>query len=91
MKKNLNFENEYDLTVEPGDKIQVLSLIKKITDNKPGLVQEAKLNIKETIQGGVYIYFGNTSAFDAPTLRVIKNFLNKFKYKRPVINEEENC
>lgn len=90
MKKNLNFDNEYDLRVGPEEKIQVLSLIKKISDNKPGLVQEAGLKIKETIEGGVYVSFSNTSAFDDATLRVIKNFLNQFKYKKPVISDE-NC
>ena len=90
MKKNLNFENEYDLKVGPEDKIPVLSLIKKISDNKPGLVQEAGLKIKEDVKGGVYVYFGNTSAFDDATLRVIKNFLNQYKYKKPSIKEMED-
>ena len=90
MKKNLNFENEYDLRVESEDKVKVLSLIKKISDNKPGLVQEAKLRIKEEIKGSVYVYFGNVSAFDDQTIRVIKNFLNQYKYKKPV-QTEENC
>lgn len=90
MKKNLNFENEYDLIVSTEDKIPVLSLIKKISDNKPGLVQEAKLKIKEDIKGGVYVYFGNTSAFDDSTLRVVKNFLNQYKYKKPSIKEMED-
>ena len=90
MKKNLNFENEYDLTVSVEDKIPVLSLIKKISDNKPGLVQEAKLKINEDVKGGVYVYFGNTSAFDAATLRIIKNFLNQYKYKKPSIQEIED-
>jgi|APGre2960657444_1045066.scaffolds.fasta_scaffold414168_1 hypothetical protein len=90
MKKNLNFENEYDLTVSTEDKIPVLTLIKKITDNKPGLVQEAKLKIKEDVKGGVYVYFGNTSAFDDATLRIIKNFLNQYKYKKPSIKEMED-
>lgn len=90
MKKNLNFENEYDLRVSAEDKIPVLSLIKKISDNKPGLVQEAKLKINEDVKGGVYVYFGNTSAFDDATLRIIKNFLNQYKYKKPSMQEMED-
>jgi hypothetical protein len=76
IKPNLNFYNEYHAIIEPANRSKALGLLKKMSDAKPGLMQQAKITIKDEIDGGLDIFMSNTSAFDEPTKRVIFNFLN---------------
>lgn len=90
MKPNLNFHNEYYATIQSSDRMAVLALFKKMSDNKPGLFQDAKIQIKDEVKGTLSVYVGNLSAFEDATKNVILKFLNAFKYKRPEYTEE-NC
>jgi hypothetical protein len=90
MKPNLNFHNEYYVTIQSVDRLAVLALFKKMSDSKPGLFQDAKIRIKDNVKGTLDVYIGNMSAFDVTTKNVILKFLNTFKYKKPDITEN-NC
>ncbi len=90
MKANKNFENQYEAVIQPKDREKALSIFKKMSESKPGLFQEAKVSIKDQLNGGLYILIDNTSAFDESTINVIRKFLNQLQYKRD-INDEENC
>ena len=90
MKPNLNFHNEYYVTIQSVDRLTVLALFKKMSDSKPGLFQDAKIRIKDNVKGTLDVYIGNMSAFDVTTKNVILKFLNTFKYKKPE-RTEENC
>lgn len=76
IKPNLNFYNEYHAIIEPTNRSKALDLLRKMSDAKPGLMQQAKINIKDEIDGRLDIFIGNTSAFDKSTKRIIFNFLN---------------
>jgi len=92
MKANKNFHNEYDILVKKVEREKVFSLFKKMSDSKPGLMQEAKIEMNDRIGGDVYLVIRNMSAFDDSTSKVIKKFLNSFKYKKFVpADEDENC
>lgn len=73
---NLNFYNEYHAYIEKENREKALTLLKKMSDAKPGLLQKAKIKIKQEIDGGLDIFIENTSAFDLPTKTVIFNYLN---------------
>ena len=42
-------------------------------------MQQAKITIKDEIDGGLDIFMSNTSAFDESTKRVIFNFFNSIR------------
>ena len=79
IKPNLNFHNEYDVLIDVENRSKALNLLKKISDSKPGLLQEVKFKVKDLINGDVEIEFKNTSAFDYQTKRVIFNYLNSMR------------
>jgi hypothetical protein len=79
MKPNLNFHNEYYATIEKANRSRALTLINKMSSSKPGLLQEAKVEIRDLIDGGLEIYIGNTSAFDLQSKTVIFNYLNSIR------------
>ena len=79
IQPNLNFHNEYDVLIDVINREKALNLLKKISDSKPGLLQEVKFRAKDLINGDVEIEFKNTSAFDYPTKRVVFNYLNSIR------------
>jgi translation initiation factor 1 (eIF-1/SUI1) len=92
MTRNNNFFNEYDMIVKKEDRESVVSLFNKMSNNRPGLMQEAKVKMEDRIDGTVYLTIKNMEAFDESTSKVIKRFLNSFKYKKFVpADEDENC
>lgn len=92
MKANKNFHNEYDILIKKNEREQVLTLFKKMSESKPGLMQQAKIEMNDRIGGDVYLVIRNMEAFDESTSKVIKKFLNSFKYKKFVpASEDENC
>lgn len=84
MKPNQNFHNEYFALIDVTNREKALRLIKKISDEKPGLLQEAKFRFTDCINGDLRIQFDNTSAFDTDTKRVILIFINS-------IRNHKNC
>ena len=82
MIHNLNFYNEYEAEINKEYRDKALHLFKKMADAKPGLMQNAKVNIKDDIDGKVFISIGNMSAFETKTREIILKFLNEMKYKR---------
>ena len=74
-----NFYNEYQATIKKENRNQALKLLKKMSDAKPGLMQSAKIQIRQELDGGLDIYMSNTSAFDPQTKIVISKFLNSIK------------
>jgi hypothetical protein len=79
MKPNTNFHNEYFAIIEPVNRDKALGLLRKMSDAKPGLMQEAKVQVTDLIDGGLDIFISNTSAFDYPTKRIIFNYLNSIR------------
>ena len=79
IQPNLNFHNEYDVLIDVINREKALNLLKKISDSKPGLLQEVKFRAKDLINGDLEIEFKNTSAFDYPTKRVVFNYLNSIR------------
>ena len=79
IKPNLNFYNEYDALIDVSNREKALRLLKKISDSKPGLLQEAKFKLTDNTNGDVDIEFRNTSAFDYQTKRIIFNYLNSIR------------
>ena len=79
IKPNLNFYNEYHAIIEPTNRSKALDLLRKMSDAKPGLIQKAKIIIKDEIDGGLDIFISNTSVFDESTKRIIFNFLNSIR------------
>lgn len=79
IQPNLNFHNEYHAIIEKENRIKALTLLKKMSDAKPGLMQLAKIVIKDEIDGGLDIFISNSSAFDLPTKTVIFNYLNSIR------------
>jgi hypothetical protein len=79
IKPNLNFHNEYDALIDVSNREKALRLLKKISDSKPGLLQEAKFKLTDKTNGDVDIEFRNTSAFDYQTKRIIFNYLNSIR------------
>ena len=73
------------MMINKEDRDKVLLLFKKMSESKPGLLQKAEVSFKDQIDGRVYLVIKNMSEFDNPTKKVILNFLNQFKYKRPGI------
>ena len=76
IKPNLNFHNEYDSLIDKSNRKKALTLIKKISESKPGLLQESKFKIEDLIDGDLEIGFYNTKVFDYQTKRIIFNFFN---------------
>jgi hypothetical protein len=81
MKPNRNFHNQYEMMIQKEDREKVLSLFNKMSVNRPGLSQEAKISMKDEIDGRVYLLIDNMEAFDDNTAKVVRRFLNSFKYK----------
>ena len=79
IQPNLNFHNEYDVLIDVTNREKALNLLKKISDSKPGLLQEVKFRAKDLIDGDLEIEFKNTSAFDYSTKRVVFNYLNSIR------------
>jgi hypothetical protein len=86
MKPNVNFHNQYEARIKASDRSKALSLFNKMSESKPGLMQEAEVKIKEDVDGSLYIFINNTSAFDETTRNVIKKFLNTMKYPTKIVN-----
>jgi len=76
IKPNLNFHNEYYALVDVKDREKLLSLTKKMSESKPGLLQEAKVELKDRLNGDIEVWMSNTSAFDYSTKRIIFNYIN---------------
>jgi len=81
MKPNLNFYNEYQAEIPKEDRIRALSLFKKMSDAKPGLLQEAEVKIVDSADGSLLIFIKNISALDNKTANVIKNYINTIRAK----------
>jgi hypothetical protein len=79
IQPNLNFHNEYDVLIDVSNREKALHLLKKISDAKPGLLQEVKFKVKDLVNGDIEIEFKNTEAFDYPTKRVVFNYLNSIR------------
>ena len=79
IQPNLNFHNEIDFLIDVENRTKALNLLKKISDAKPGLLQEVKFKVKDLVNGDVEIEFKNTSAFDYPTKRIVFNYLNSIR------------
>ena len=82
MNHNLNFYNEYEAEIDKENREKALHLFKKMTDAKPGLMQNAKVKIKDDIDGKVFISIDNMSAFETKTKEIILKFLNEMKHKK---------
>lgn len=82
MKHNTNFHNEYEAEISKENREKALSLFKKMSSSKPGLLQEAKIKIDDNLEGAVFISIGNMSAFDESSRSVILRFLNSLKYSK---------
>jgi hypothetical protein len=80
MKPNLNFYNQYEAKIKAVDRNKALSLFNKMSESKPGLMQEAQVTIREEISGELFIKINNTSALGETTTNVIKKFLNTLMY-----------
>ena len=77
IKPNLNFYNEYYALVDVKDREKLISLTKKMSESKPGLLQESKFELKDRLNGDIEVWISNTSAFDYATKRIIFNFINE--------------
>jgi hypothetical protein len=82
MRPNLNFHNQYEATIEPSRREKALLLFKRMSESRPGLMQEAEIKIKDSTDGRVYILINNTSAFDTKTKEIIFKFLNDLQYSK---------
>jgi len=76
IKPNLNFYNEYYALVDVKDRNKILALTKKMSESKPGLLQESKFALKDRLNGDIEVWINNTDAFDYETKRIIFNFVN---------------
>jgi len=76
IKPNLNFYNEYYALVDVKDRNKILALTKKMSESKPGLLQESKFELKDRLNGDIEVWINNTDAFDYETKRIIFNFVN---------------
>lgn len=76
IKPNLNFHNEYYALVDVKDREKLLSLTKKMSESKPGLLQESKFELKDRLNGDIEVWIRKTDAFDYETKRIIFNFIN---------------
>ena len=75
MKFNQNFLNEFYITIPKENRSDALSLLKKMSDNMPGVMQKASMKIKDEIQGGIVISITNTSEIPDVPLAIIKKYL----------------
>ena len=76
IKQNENFWNEYYALVDVKDRNKVLTLTKKMSESKPGLLQESKFELKDRLNGDIEVWIYKTDAFDYETKRIIFNFIN---------------
>jgi hypothetical protein len=79
MKENKNFYNEYTANIKAENRERALALFNKMSDADPGLMQNCKVKIIDKIDGGLFIYIGNTSAFEKKVETVIKTYLNSLR------------
>ena len=79
MKPNLNFHNEYFASIPKENREKALTLLRKISAEKPEMYRDLKIQIKDEIEGGLEIFITNSSAMDLPTKRVVFNFLNSIR------------
>ena len=75
MKFNQNFLNEFYISIPKENRSDALSLLKKMSDNMPGVMQKASMKIKGEIQGGIVISITNTSEIPDVPLAIIKKYL----------------
>ena len=75
MKFNQNFLNEFYISIPKENRTDALFLLKKMSDNMPGVMQKACMKIKDEIQGGVVISMTNTSEVPDIPLAIIKKYL----------------
>ena len=76
IKQNENFWNEYYALVDVKDRNKILTLTKKMSESKPGLLQESKFELKDRLNGDIEVWIYKTDAFDYETKRIIFNFIN---------------
>jgi hypothetical protein len=76
IKPNENAWNEYYALVDVKDREKILALTKKMSESKPGLLQQAKFELKDRLNGDIEVWINNTSAFDYSTKRIIFNYIN---------------
>ena len=76
IKQNENFWNEYYALVDVKDRNKILTLTKKMSESKPGLLQESKFELKDRLNGEIEVWIYKTDAFDYETKRIIFNFIN---------------
>lgn len=79
MKPNLNFANEYYAKIPKLNREKALSLFRKMKEVKPNLMAEARIEMKDLLEGDLEIFMFNTSAFEVSEKRVIFNFLNSIR------------
>ena len=76
IKQNENFWNEYYALVDVKYRNKVLTLTKKMSESKPGLLQESKFELKDRLNGDIEVWIRKPDAFDYETKRIIFNFIN---------------
>lgn len=75
MKLNPNFLNEFYISIPKKNREVALNLLKKMSDNLPGVMQKANMKIKDEIKGDLIISITNTSEIPDKSLSVIKKYL----------------
>jgi hypothetical protein len=75
MKFNQNFLNEFYITIPKKYREDALKLLKKMSDNLPGVMQKANMKIKDELEGGLVISITNTSEIPDKPLAIIKKYL----------------
>ena len=75
MKFNQNFLNEFYITIPKKNREDALKLLKKMSDNLPGVMQKANMKIKDELEGGLVISITNTSEIPDKPLAIIKKYL----------------
>lgn len=75
MKFNQNFLNEFYITIPKKHREDALKLLKKMSDNLPGVMQKANMKIKDELEGGLIISITNTSEIPDKPLAIIKKYL----------------
>lgn len=79
MKLNENFDNQYQCVIDVTKRSDVKNLLKKMSDNIPGIIQKAEFKIREDIAGDMVIMINNRNAIDESHFNIIRNYLNKIR------------
>ena len=75
MKFNKNFNNEFYIWIPKQNRTKALDLLKKISDNIPGVMHKANMKVKDELEGSTTISMTNTQEIPEKTLAVVKRYL----------------